>query len=1105
MKRILGVVVLSIILSLLNQGYGQPNWPILYETHDEIIMQNSWVVVKLSKNTGGISSFIYWNSETAMELLTDTGYITIRDKRDTVEYRQSAGEVANIDTSSYPPDSVRAVFDINFGLPPPAEYPYSIRIIYTLGVQAFHWDAELQTDLTPDREANIDFSIPVIANMDYAFWTKDGAPFKLPITRTVRYRKLWDVWTVVPTIILFNDTSNVGLSFVSPFELRKPGLDWKIKSDSFIISNYYLRLSNNHPCSAAVYIVPHEADWRPGLAWIYDKYPDYFNPVSQTVLDGEGWYTQCGVVIPDSEMAKDSSRGVTWAEFGGIPFLGLYAPAKNSWMIITDKDDSITYDMWNNDESIPGVSWTSHDTINAVISRWDNHGIQTYIYFESFESWKEYTNRFFPGQFATDADKETPLPAWKYCYLMNPDPDGLWGEHIVRQIDSLLIKYPNVNGIFYDRDDYCDYDYNHSDGVTMIGPDSAYMLGFALEKMNKIILDTVHNHGKGVWTNGPTSVEVCKDMDGIMSEAPYQAPCLQYLGINRPLIYLPYDTIPQQTEEKLKTALWTGHFPSIAWWYRAKPECWGIDSNYRPLFSLYKGKKWVLYPHALQLPEGIKGNIFQTPAPNSDYLVAMIDPERYSSKIYPETTHDIFRYDRLAKVQVPGNNEIKYCYLLSGDYRGVNQDSIHRNPAQARIEITPAAHRVSSLIQLSKEPMYEITRTSSPVLTRGDSGKFEVKVHNLSSEGEKSYDILLVTPFGEESFPFSLPPERCTIIGMSFEVDTHHPLGEDTMKVIERIRDSTVVFTSWIVDLLTFQLPEKLFIHSGKCGDTLAGDTIPFILVNNTERTLNVTLKGSLMQGSDSIRFGTAPYQLTRDVVLNPLEDTGLLVYIAPEREVDTVKILAIVSAENDTVYAIRPVERSMDTLEALFYDDFSSGSMDKWDTTFGIWVVDTISGVAKGSGPMHMALKYDTNEPEPWTDFEFQVNTKLGSSAKPWVDWIKSFIYFRVQNESTYYRFGIAQGFKAISLFKRVNDNWSLLSSCDFNVKKDVWYNLRVEVGGAEGQNNIKCFLDGNLVINVTDTDTILTSVRGGIGIGVTEDDYVNYYDDVVVRRISR
>jgi hypothetical protein len=1110
MMKLALAFALLIIPIYFNQVFGQPPYgslerPILVKVDSTIIMQNNWISVVISMKTGEISTFYYYSATGARNLLTDTAYITFWDKKDPnqpVEYRQSAGKIANIDTISYPPDSVRAVFDLNFGLPPPAEYPYSIRIIYSLDSQAFHWDAELRTGLTPDREANIDFSFPVIANMDYAFWTKDNAPFKLPINRTIQYRKLYDVWTVIPTIMLYTDTANIGLSFVSPFEVKKPGLQWKIEDSSFIISNYYLRLSEYHPAHSAVYIVPHEADWRPGLAWIYDKYPSYFNPVSESVIKGEGWYGLVDERPGPVYFEHLRQYGVKWVEFyAHNPFFGVYAPPdKNKWIIIYEDNDTMSYEHWTNDFRINSWRHTSYDSNSNKIDYLHNDSIQTYLYFESFESWKQYANFAFFDQFAKDANGD-PLPAWRQCYLMNPDIDGDWGKHIDSQVTALLDNYPKMNGIFYDRDDYCDYDYNHNDSVTMIGSRTAYMLGFAQEKINDTLLKIVHcykDSTKGVWTNGPTSVEVCDSMDGIMSEAPYQAPCLQYLGINRPLIYLPYDITPQQTEEKLKTALWTGHFPSIAS-FGADSQCIDLDtSRYRPLFSLYKGKKWVLYPHALQLPEGTKGNIFQTSAPDSDYLIAMIDPDRFTSKVYLDTARDIFRYDRFPKIHVPDSLALKYCYLLSGDYKGINQDTIYRDNG---IFIKTPAHRVSSLIQLSKEPRYEITRTSSPVLTRGDTEKFEVKIQNINEEESTYYDILLKTPSDSISYTFYLQHNYIKKVGLNFVVSRNFPLGETTMKVILRSpRNDTIVFTSWVVNLLTFQLLETLFIHSGKWGDTitistLSDDTIPFILVNNTNRPLVVRLTGSFVSGSGQVKFGLPPFQTTQIVGLNPLQDTELVVYIAADSEGGTIRIQGEVMVDSRKVYAIRPVLKSMipDTLHDFFDDDFSSGNMNKWQIIppQGAWTVH--NQIARGDSDRHLAFKYGN-----WDNYKFQVNTKLGSSTNPLVDWIKSFIYFRVKDTLNYYRFGLAQGFKAISLWKR-DTTWSLLANCDFDVKKDVWYNLRAEVIG----DRIKCFLDGNQVISVR--DSLHPFLSGGIGIGVTEDAYVNYYDDVVVRRITR
>jgi hypothetical protein len=485
-----------------------------------------------------------------------------------------------------------------------------------------------------------------------------------------------------------------------------------------------------------------------------------------------------------------------------------------------------------------------------------------------------------------------------------------------------------------------------------------------------------------------------------------------------------------------------------------------------------------------------------------DYLIPIIEPERYSSECFLDSARDIFQYDRQIKIRIPESLEINYCYFLSGDYQGINQDTIYRDTG---IEIKISAQRVSTLIQLSTEPRYEITRTSSPVLVRGDSGKFKIKVQNIGTE-PKSFKIDLFTPFGHTRKPdsFELAPGQSETVRFDFWVDTLHPLGEDTMKVIERLRDSAVVFTSWVVDLLTFQLPERPFIHSGKWSDTIAtptlGDTIPFVLVNNSNRTLKVTLSG-IIKGGGVVKFGTPPFESTQVVDLSSLEDTILVAYIAPNNEADTVKIRAAVNAEDDTVYAIRPVEKSMipDTLKDLFDDDFSSRNMNNWNIIYGKW--DASDGVAKDTADTsHLAIAKYNVSPQPYY-YKFQVNTKLKGSIEPQVDWLRSMINFQVQNNSKYYCFGFS-GWSAadeVSLYKRENNNWSQLAKYSlypYKIKKNVWYNLRVEVQS----DSIKGFLDGNQVIGVKDT----TFKRAGTGIGVMYESMRNCYEDVVVRRLQ-
>jgi hypothetical protein len=1064
MRKLLALSLSLITFFLLNRGQAELS---VNETKKEIIVQNSWIQVEILKETGEISSLLSLEERSIKNLLTKPASIIIRDNRDSMaEYRLSEGKVVKISTGKFS-DSVQVIFKINFTtIPPFTVSRYSIQVIYTLGLQALRWDAILQTDLTRDWEANIDFSIPVIGNMEYTFWTNDDAPFKLPITRTVIYRKLWDVIAVIPALILYNETSNIGFSFISPFELRKPGLQFKLDTTKFLISNYYLRLSKNHPTRAAVYIIPHEGCWRPGFSWLLDKYPGYFNPVSKNILNGEGWFNIIDERTDKTTMLNFKKRGLKWAEFvSHFPFFGLYAPTdRDSWMVIVDTN-SISYENWMKKFS-PELRWTSYKNNNSQIEQLANLGIQTYIYFQSFESWKEYARKFYPNDIALGANNET-LPAWNYCYLMNPDPAEAWGKHIDSQITTLLDKYPKVDGIFYDRDDYCNYDYKHDDGVTMIGNKPVYMLGFAQEKINELILTKVHKRGKGVWANLPTSIEVCKGMDGIMSEDLRQASYIQYLGIKRPLILLPYDTTPLQTEEKLKTALYTGHFPSIAW-YRANPECYSLDTRYQLLFKLYKNKKWILYPRALQLPEDINGNIFQIP--DSDYLIAMVDPKKFL------TQSDPFQYDRWAKVKIPDFQEIKYCYLLSGDYKGVNQCIIDKDSC---MKIRIPAHRASSLIRLSKEPRYEITRTSSPVLTRGDTNKFIIRIQNIKNNGSINYSIQITSPFGQKSTAFTLNSQQFKEETLKFYIPYNYTLEETTMKIIlQRPRSDTIIFTSWIVDLVKFHLLDNIFIHFTK------GEDIPFTLVNNTERNLKIRLTGSFIKGQGELKL---PKQ---SIVLKPLESMELNVNITSYKEAGKIQLLA--KAENRTIEIAQPVERAMKPEPGdYFTDDFSSNNMDLWDPVFGSW--QTQDGLTKGSDLSHIAIKN-----ENWSNFRFQINTKSEGSSDPRIDWIKSYIFFRVKDINNLYRFGIMGGPHGddINLYKRVNGSWELLAKDQFKAKKDVWYNLKVEVKG----DSIKGFLDGLQVISVKDT----TFKSGGIGIGVLEDNMMNYYDDVVVRKIQ-
>ncbi|MEO0247975.1 MAG: family 16 glycoside hydrolase [candidate division WOR-3 bacterium] len=1031
----------------------------LEETDEAVILSNHWLEIRIDKNAGQITGLLLLGRS----CLSAPAALTVRDRRTGENFPIVNGKITSVSTSWVPGVSAGVTLTVDLGTGTSAER-YSAKMIFELGPQALRWDAEVQVATAQERELNLDFVFPILGCFDQTFWGQADAPYALSSLPTKELKYGWFTTMLIPLVSFFQETNDLGLTLVAPVENEKPGLIFRLggveEGAGFVeMSNTLLRASGSQSARAGVILIPHRGDWRPGLDWLYHQYQEYFEPVSSRVVAGEGFYCMGGPFVGQGEMADWRQRGVAWEEFHAhFPFYGLYAPQdRDEWALVFDQD-TVSLDAWEADNVPSGTPRTGYAAVNAVIDAWHSYQIQSYIYFQAFEAWHQYAERYFPADISRDAGGNA-HPAWYFCNLMNPDPEGDWGRYIISQLQRILDRYPEVDGLFYDRADYNYLDYAHDDGVTMSGTRRGSKLDIALAKMNERLFSILHTRGKGVWTNGPTSLEVCRGVDGIMAEAFSQAPAIQFLGLHRPTILLVYDSTAEQTELKSKVALWTGAFPGVTY---GGTESRRIDEKYRPLFEQYKGKRWVLRAHALKLPPTYKGNIFSNPA--GDLLVSVVSLEK--SQLNP----DAFQYDVPIRVDISEPIPISYCYLFSGDVRGIGWLDCSLDPEHSQIQLP--AHLAGSLLLLSSAPRFEVTRASAPVLMRGESQSIDLMIQNISS-ASKDYRLELSTPWGDLQGSFVLGPQQRRLFSKEVTIPSTENCGEFEFQLTDN-EGKTTTFSVWVTDVFQFEYPKHVFLRPSHLED------VTVKVFNNTSTSLSVALSAEYLQGSGSL-------SVTPAVDLGPRGWSQFSLRIQPDCDQGVVRIRGMVPGH--TVDGLLQFERAMVPQAGdLFSDEFSSGSMSNWNVVTGNWQVS--EGAAVGSGSSHLAV---VGRNLGVNDYRIQVNTRIIGSSDTAIDWLKSYVFFRYQDSNNFYRFGIHGDAGVVDLYRSVGGVWTLLASSPFTPQKGKWYTLTVEASGP----NLKGFLDGLQVLSATDT----TFAGGGVGIGVLEDSMVTHYDDVVVR----
>lgn len=396
------------------------------------------------------------------------------------------------------------------------------------------------------------------------------------------------------------------------------------------IVNEYLGLRDGKDVETGLLISSHEGDWRPALGWIYAKYRDYFDP-------DPGFEAWDGVYIISHGPWKDSyseadkrkslegmrERGVRWEEqHGHFPWYGLMIPPPEVKTWVCESHDE------------PGYS-NSRERIAAHARLTREYGIGTFIYYNLTEAEHWYASQQFPESIARD-EEGTPILAYRAaqypdkraCFLMNADPASRFGRHMIDQARRIVEAYPAVAGFFWDvyGRSYM-FDFAHDDGITMVNNKPAYYPGFMFQRqMRDHIGPLLRAKGMCITANKPTTIADCRGVDGIMAEEhtpeeelPDWIPATSFAGLNRHVMILDGQS-GTRAELMLLTCLRYGMFYSDIGTRDAKrnelpPEVVAANAElarrYLRFIGRFRGKKWIFYPRALELPPHADGNIFE--------------------------------------------------------------------------------------------------------------------------------------------------------------------------------------------------------------------------------------------------------------------------------------------------------------------------------------------------------------------------------------------------------------------------------------------------------------------------------------------------------------
>ena len=506
--------------------------------------------------------------------------------------------------------------------------------------------------------------------------------------------------TVIPMMVFYNNDKKNALCVVSPFEIPAiriryrnnigVGQDFHWNSRNYsmeerpylqVISEY-LGLRDNRDAETGLLITVQPAEWRASLGWVYKEYREYFDP-------HPGFEPYDGAYLnnwpyPDSLSPEGFSKllaeyynlGIRWEEIHGhFTQYGQMIPPKSvkEWKNLSHRRRGYT---------------NSRAKLKDHTTRSSKVGIGSFIYYNITESEWWYAKENYPDDISLDENGNVILayrgashPDSIACWHMCADPqDTKFGRDLAEQAREMLRAYPDIAGFFWDvfARTYR-FDFAHDDGITMVNNKPAYFpVNMHLRMLQDVVGPLLHENGKFLTCNKPTMIQACKGIDAVMArertppvERPVWMVSQSYLGLNRQVMILDSPSW-QHPERMFLNCLRYGFFYSIM---RSKirsrdnPEVVAqkekaarLRDIYHPIIERFKGKKWELYPRALELPRRTDGNIFRLA--DGSVMITMVSLWRDLDNI-PGTTPDLSLTCRL-----PDAAQFRNFTLIQPDLTG---------------------------------------------------------------------------------------------------------------------------------------------------------------------------------------------------------------------------------------------------------------------------------------------------------------------------------------------------------------------------------------------------------------------------------------------------
>ena len=518
---------------------------------------------------------------------------------------------------------------------------------YCVKEDAIGWEAEVCLDSGEFRSCQISYQVTWPGTQDHQmkFWAAKenmpSAPHRFAGI-SLEYGEVTS-GIMMPALCCYREDKKAGLLMTMPFDFRTPRMRFvsNYRDPELKVEFDWLALSAGKPARANLLMRGTGGNWRPALGWLYERFKEYFEPRSELIHSLWGGHTSGTFDISLEDAKGMVDLGLTWEEIHAhFPAYGNYHPEG--------------MDSWRSGHEVENEKLITVDIIRQTIKNLHEAGAAALPYIQvTGDGDIELLDPAFDGSRARDiyGDK---IVCWPKTETMNSDPSLPFGKDITRQIDGMLGRYPDIDGVFLDQACYNFLDTAHHDGITAFQNRPCYMTGFNyyphLEHLSRLL-----HPKKVIIANGTRCIGIMKYIDAVMSEGSgWLCDQFQYYSLAKPMFFLMYESADRSIEMMFQQCI--RYAAGYTSYLSAKPSK-DLYTKYRPLLERLFRRKWVFDPDPLKLPPAFEGDLYR--GANGSLLAGIVSSRmRLAGRtLRPETvcakTADTETVERVT-LQLPG-------------------------------------------------------------------------------------------------------------------------------------------------------------------------------------------------------------------------------------------------------------------------------------------------------------------------------------------------------------------------------------------------------------------------------------------------------------------